>query len=549
MGISYAGVDLLLPDPGGEVQQWLDRFMSLEDLRLFGGEPMAIRSQRTSSRTGYKSGNGLPLPNYPAAPPTRINSLWWPTGASRWGRANFLASAAQKDAVMAACSSGDGLSNSPQNLVIGDPNQATVTASGMYLLPPRPVACSGDLWLLSLVDARYWWQFIPMDYLSLTSASTWADLFGAVSTALGLSITYSAVHADYLNTDPDELSRSFANAAMFFDAISHSVGKRVVFGLDGTCASLLASEALEVLAANEELQNWTRAAGATFHNEPGNRPANVRVVFPKFESLKPNCSGIVRFVDVAIGGLAGTYKTIFSSCWADYTTDPTAGEADNQDKLDALANRIATDYAAWLDKKIDLTFNGILNWAPTGFEDGIQFDFGRQLPDLQYLASTRVISLPWDFGVEQNLSQDSEVPVYEPPLLLRAPEDAMVAYGDSGTFRVFTGIAGSESDSGDEVEAFNHGPDIFRDEFCLGIVINCKWYAESINRIVRGTLYEALAQGDSALIDVEGATGDQVTVHDYLMKVGMDDLPIGTKIVASWDQLSHQWIVIAAECP
>jgi hypothetical protein len=103
MGISFAGVDLLLEDPGGVFQSWLDRNLSLQDMRLFGSEPVAYREGRDGSRHHEnREGVGLPLLNWSAPPRPKLNTLWMPTGASRWGVGLFLASDAQLTEIIEA---------------------------------------------------------------------------------------------------------------------------------------------------------------------------------------------------------------------------------------------------------------------------------------------------------------------------------------------------------------------------------------------------------------------------------------------------------------
>lgn len=59
----------------------------------------------------------------------------------------------------------------PHNLVIGDGNK-TITAE-MYCLLPRPVTAIGImLYLLTLVDFRYFWSDLSTDEIEIDEEST-----------------------------------------------------------------------------------------------------------------------------------------------------------------------------------------------------------------------------------------------------------------------------------------------------------------------------------------------------------------------------------------
>src|SRR5689334_18668292 len=90
--ISYAGVELILDNPAGEVQAWLDQFLPLDDLRLV--------SDWTASRLN-RAGD-LPLPNYSQPLKPQLNTWYRPTGASRWSFGLFLATTAQYDQILQA---------------------------------------------------------------------------------------------------------------------------------------------------------------------------------------------------------------------------------------------------------------------------------------------------------------------------------------------------------------------------------------------------------------------------------------------------------------
>lgn len=179
--LTYANTPLLLEDAEGLVSRWIGQHLSLEDLGLFGAVTPAVAGNRSNSQGGNSHVVSLPVPNYPAPPRLRINSLYWPTGAARFGYFLGLATDSQLDAIRAVIEDTPPTLKAAQ-LVIGDSEyQGTIAADGyqsdshfrqalstkMWMLPPRclsaaePASGSNDVdrvWIVPLVDERYFWQ-------------------------------------------------------------------------------------------------------------------------------------------------------------------------------------------------------------------------------------------------------------------------------------------------------------------------------------------------------------------------------------------------------
>jgi len=220
--ISYAGVPLGHPTP--EIAAWVAQNVSTEDCFPFA----PLNDQ----------GLGLEqLPYRPQTPPApvRVGRLYWPWGASRFATAHYLCTDADLARVRAYCyPTADGMREAP--LVIDTGNGQSVTAT-MWMLPPRPLAAvtpGHELWLLTLVDDRWrwWWRAA-----SVAGQSTWAALYSAIGTALGVTITADAVPAAYL-TPPPEMAASYAALPLLLDAVAMSVGQRVVRGFDGSVRAI-----------------------------------------------------------------------------------------------------------------------------------------------------------------------------------------------------------------------------------------------------------------------------------------------------------------------
>ena len=472
MAISFAGEPLMLVTP--QLQEFLDRFFPLEDLQLFGGESVAVRSNRSQARNQFSDAVNLGLPNYPPPPPLRINSLYWPTGASRWSRFLGICDKATKDKIVTATYGGvtptSGASNTAKNLILADerPQPDGVGLSTlMYLLPPRPITCVGGdaptLWLLPLVDERYYWQFRHTDDLAVTTSTTWANLFSTLATRLGVQISADTVSANYFKPDPTECSRRYANAAVLLDIAAHSVGQRIVRYVAGTIKSQNWANGKTQLTSNIQGANykpWTQIAGDDFSTEgkPAVYPASVVVAFTKTkETFAVNSSYVetkAATLYVNNGSTTGAVKVIRTTSAANYNN---AGTLQNGTDTGNLAGQIASDYYASLEKRFDYSFNSLKKWDSTPFDDAVEWHFG-ELREVggesgyQYLAGTRIQSSPHNFGVEEMCQQSGTV---RNDTYLIGILDADLDYDSSASVSFYNGSGNSESDTGDNVTAYD----------------------------------------------------------------------------------------------
>lgn len=458
--LTLAGYPLLLPDNDRELSRWLDAFASLDDLQAASDLTTLAASERAGTRESNKYGVGLPVPNWPDPPPPRLNSLWWPTGASRWARGYFLCDGTTL-ASLRNYVSASGV-NTPLALLMGDSDHNTLNTP-MYLLPPRqltPVeSVAEQLWLLPLVDERYWWQFRETENLVLDGTMTWASLYSWLGTVLGVTVTAETVHADYLKPDPVEFTRQYDNAAVLLDAVAASVGQRIVRAIDGTVTAQSATTAgtnldATVAATAPWQQVAGRATSPASQADDFDAPEKVLVSFPKYAFCHPYCGGAaVSYSATAPAGITtkriGTYKSIHSSLYADFTTE--AGTADNSTALQTLTDRIAADYYAWLQLRYDYTFLGIKSTPVVGSHDAVEWQFGRQLDDGSYQACTRIQSLPGNFGVESQLSQDTTLKLLD-DFVLAITYDALAA-GGRGLVDVWKWNVASEVDRSIRVKA------------------------------------------------------------------------------------------------
>lgn len=448
--ITFGDIPLLVPDPEGELAEVVNRLLPLEELAVFGSRPLAELSTLPQSRyQSQRHSVGLPIYNWPDPPTPRLNSLYWPSGASRWARGWFICTGEAKELIAAQAHSSGG--TAALTLKLGDDSgQVTPISTSMFLLPPRPISGikpgvtqtaaekKEAVWLLPLVDARYFWQFISSGLLEPAKTDSWATLFSTLGTALGVTITADTADSDYLNPDPVEFTRRYCPLPLLIDAAAASVGQRITRGLDGTVKSVSVATAKTQLTTTLAEPLLSLAAGSTFDNSLGDLPENIRVNFRRYSQYAVYCGGEVYTKTAAASAVSepptstvsGKDKIILSSLFAEYpaATAPNSGSTPtNGTDLTALANQIAADWYGWASRIFDVAWNGFPSWEMTGFEDAVIWDYCE--------ARTRVWSLPTSVGVSQQLSQDGDYEVLE-TLELGKP-DADIASGASGTVSVW----------------------------------------------------------------------------------------------------------------
>ncbi len=461
--ITFAGVPLLLEDPGFEFQVWLERTLSLEGLTIFGG---GGTSELVEGRQRPRDGEvGLPVHNYTSYEPPewRINTLWWPTGATRHAIGLFLASGSQLDKINEELGSDTSEATNSATLVIQEGSEAaTEVSTTMTLLPaykvthpfvgkdtsPSDPTRPEDCWLLCLVDERYLWKFKSIGDIAVDKDSTWTGTFSAMGSGLGVSINHDTVSADYGRPDEVELLRKYDNAALLLEAVSASVGQRFVRRTDGSLLSMDADASKNRHETNAGIAEPTGAQkskaaagpdqllGGGEHDEF--QPDSVEVIFRKSidgKAMDPDDPLFLEEVSPSTlgfdSGTADTVKTFHTTAFAEVDTGD-ATEATNASDVTDLATAIAGSYLGWLEKHYDYSYSGIKTWSMTGFDDWVWWHIGyqhspqhsqlqrrltdqtRDLPvpirNQDYATFTRVRSQPFDFGVTSQLQQIGDRP-------------------------------------------------------------------------------------------------------------------------------------------
>lgn len=407
--IQFAGVNTLLPTR--EVMSFIDEHLSQEWSSYFH-EP-AIGS-------GF-GGDGpyVPRLNWKPVFSPKLNTLIWPTGASRWASILLLVTDEQMDTITTAVnvsSSGNWLATAAQlkladgdyPVSIGDDGfensgNRVALSTAMYALAPRPISLPYEwngtawvestertLWILPLVDERWFWQWKPVD--SLSEQVTWTEVFNTLGTALGTGIATSTIATEYLSPVDQATKYNHGNSALLADATAYTVGQRISRDLNGNLYSRTYADAQAVWDANTDAASyhgtaftkWQRIAGGQYsggYKSAATMPA----------SIKFNFSGdsVVETTLDAAGGeqwRASTSLIVFLGVSGDNT------------ERQSFADLWTADYIGWQSRKADLVFAGIKAWKPTGFEDVVIWTHGALTGDT-YRSSTRVMTMPENLNV------------------------------------------------------------------------------------------------------------------------------------------------------
>jgi hypothetical protein len=280
---------------------------------------------------------------------------------------------------------------------------------------------------------------------------------------------------------------------VLLDAIASSVGQRVVMSRLGTLKTQRPETARGLVDANLELPA-TLAAGGNYSQMLGDVPAKLTIACPKYAHYVPWCDGArypyVREAPAENSPLAGTNRAIHTTAYADFTGGSVA--PDNNALLEDLATQIADDYYSWLERRYDLTFNGIVLWEPNGCDNYVEWSLGSQRPDGSYTAYTRVQSQPVDLGVDSNLCQDPSKVVLDKFQLGRITTPT--GQNPFALAQVYDHIAGAEAPKDDPPITLKVWPwpkgSALRDDTWVWLFWHCEknaWYAvpKSTGELIR----------------------------------------------------------------
>jgi hypothetical protein len=284
---------------------------------------------------------------------------------------------------------GDGLDTG------GNPLPNTVVTD-MFFLPPRPLqdlGAEGDangLFLLTLVDDRYFWWYSNVDQFTFVlGTTTWLDLLNVCLTSIGNpNSIIDPIPAAY-GTPAAGVIDPFSTTANAFDYLAYLVGARVTRQLDGTIWVQRPESAIVQDDFNVTQISSQHAGGAFGWASPPDQPTdldgliptNVQLLFP--ETVDGSPSPLLLPVQVTTSSLAldqltdvtpnGHTKSFFYPTLAVIVT----GTTTNLTALTTLAEQFAGDWLQWQLGDLDLVVNRLSPWVPTGYDQSIDWDYSK----------------------------------------------------------------------------------------------------------------------------------------------------------------------------
>lgn len=241
--LTLAGVPLIVPT--AEIHAWVTNNIDPRDIC-----PWTYRAFPGTNLTGLAFPTGFSTPRE-----TRLNRFAWPRGASRWAYGHFLASTNQVKVIRDVAFGEVGDSTETVILEMGTEGQRSDEGTevegvqlhvDVYLLPPYPLGrvdpVNGEsvngLYLLTVVDKRYYWWHKPTpDFAIDGTSTTWESVFEKIGDAIGEDIEVDPIHADYLKPHK-ALNLKNEALPLVLDAVAYNCGQRVIVDYDGKVKSI-----------------------------------------------------------------------------------------------------------------------------------------------------------------------------------------------------------------------------------------------------------------------------------------------------------------------
>jgi hypothetical protein len=362
--ITYGGIALNLDTP--EITAFLDDYLPLSDARWTTPQRVYPGPRLLSASRPVHNVN---------RPALALGQWFYPVGMSRWSEVHLIVTETNYSQILAAAFDQDG--NPVANTLSWTQNGIEI-ATQMYVLDIRPIARMASqppVWVLSLVDERYYFNFTPLT-LTIGNTTQWSDLVTDITTALDITATQDTIPAAYLQPEPDsDLQASSENAAILADTVAANVGVRWVRELSGTYYLQNVTTANGFVVLNKQTV-WAAGGDALQDSVLTNAvlPGSVKVSFPKWfnggfvnpqRNHIPYCkntgdeytvtiglntvSGFTDFKgSIAVKIFHDTGRAVFASL---LDTSPT-----NVGQLNDLAAQIALDYYGGLPMALTKPF-------------------------------------------------------------------------------------------------------------------------------------------------------------------------------------------------
>lgn len=403
-GLVYGGVELLVPPR--ELCEEIERIAPPLDV------PVSSRLGWPASRLAGLTGIGSP-----GRRPVKLNTLWWPTGASRFAVGYFLCSGEQLKRLYGTSLSTGGAPPPyalAQTLHVKTEQGRIFT--DLFMLPPRPLSSLkiqtpylSDLYLLTLVDDRFWWWYVSTGDINLTDdTTTWSALYTQVIAGAALDWSADAVDADLVNA-PKDLRLQYESMAPVLDAVAYNAGQRIVRKLNGGVRGTGNVTSVQLLQANLQQPEWTLLGGGNYEfgfSAGTGYPAdpNYATPLPLPEKLS------VAFRDYAGGSPLQTFTNVvvnLTDADPNFVTTPGGVKVFKTERPVTTGAGIPFAKAvtkAWGRQQlapVSRRYAGIVPWELEGLSDSVEWCY--RLNECH----TTIHRPPWDDGVSQLLGPDN----------------------------------------------------------------------------------------------------------------------------------------------
>ncbi len=252
---SYGTINL--PVAQADLTEWINYNTRPEDLYEF-----PETTWPGPSRQGWPW-SFMPLP------PVRLNTLRWPVGAARWAVGHFLISEGLLTNLRSQAYPTSIQSNYVSlPLTINDATRSVTT--NMWMLPAVPISTAvagAGLFILTLVDERWFWWQRANNIVVTEGITTWQSLYSRIASELQTTIIADPINTNYLKPS-QSLSSLYLPLPLLLDAVARSIGQRIVRSLGGVTYAQNPSTALA--SANAQLGlDYKKYAGGKFALTPG----------------------------------------------------------------------------------------------------------------------------------------------------------------------------------------------------------------------------------------------------------------------------------------
>ncbi len=263
----------------------------------------------------------------------------------------------------------------------------TTTSSTSTTTTSTPAPLPTDLYLLTLVDERFWWWYKPVT-ISESNLTSWDTLLTQIANALGVAIVQDTpVESAYLAPTKRWIT-SKAPACVMLDAVAYALNRRVVRRIDGSVrleAWLPAAQWASLQYDNYANTLKERTGGGRLWMSDVQRsvPAGLDVTVGKtiagvpqgdLYSLNEPLSTLNIAQYGGFTGVSGMTGRFTADAIATYVASGSPLPS-NLPALNTLAAQAAQDWYGWRLADEDVQFAGTIPLFPTAWWDEVRWSF------------------------------------------------------------------------------------------------------------------------------------------------------------------------------